>query len=197
MDQQPEDQHEPAEPTQHQTGPTGRGGDGRFTRTLETAQRDARAAQLRSDGWSYRKIAAELGVDVATAHAAVQRALKATVEEPAAEVRALEIERLDQLYEATVQVLRREHVTVSQGRVVRARVLNENGSPIVIGHEDDGTPIFREQEILDDGPTLKAVEVALKIQARRAALLGLDAERKVDVGGQLTYEIIGVNPEDL
>ncbi|WP_188195602.1 hypothetical protein [Nonomuraea sp. SYSU D8015] len=45
---------------------------------------------------------------------------------------------------------------------------------MVIG---DGAPL------VDDGPKLAAIDRLLKIQARRAALLGLDAEKKVSVSG--------------
>lgn len=190
MDDQPE-------PDQHQTDPT-RGGDGRYTRSTETAERDAEAARLRSRGWSYRRIATELQIDVATAHAAVQRALRAIVEEPAADVRQLELDRLDQLYEAALKVLERRHVHVAGGKVVTR--ITEYAT------DDDGNILLDEnhepraktvEELEDDAPVLKAVETLLKIQARRAALLGLDAPVKADLGGKLTYEIHGINQEDL
>ncbi|MFD4763135.1 hypothetical protein ACFWOJ_31080 [Streptomyces sp. NPDC058439] len=37
------------------------GGDGQFVRSLTTAQRDAAAAELRSKGWTYPRIATEFG----------------------------------------------------------------------------------------------------------------------------------------
>lgn len=184
------------QPTERQAGGT-RGGDGKFTRTPETAERDARAAELRGRGWSYRKIAAELDLTVSNAHAAVQRALQATVAEAAAEVRQIELERLDRLYKAAVKVLERDHITVSQGHIIRTRVLDDDGNPIVLGYKGNGEPIYKERDLLDDGPTLKAVETLLKIQARRAALLGLDAEKKVSVSGGVKYEVVGIDVNDL
>ncbi|MET9701693.1 hypothetical protein [Streptomyces griseus] len=134
-----------------------RGGDGQFVRSLTTAERDAQAAELRSKGWTYRRIAAELGwKQGADAYNAVQRVLKETVREAGDEVRALELERLDRLEAAANEVLEREHVTVSNGRVI---VLNETPLP-------------------DDGPVLAAIDRLLKIQERRARLLGLDAPTK-------------------
>lgn len=162
------------QPPQHQAEPT-RGGDGKFTRSIETARRDAQAAELRAKGWTYRRIAEHLGVDVKTAHEAVQRALRETVEEPAADVRALEVERLDAMYAKVMEVVERAHVTVSQGRVVYA----------------DG------EAVPDDAPVLAAVDRLLKIQARRAALLGLDMPAKVEQSGKLTYQIVGVSEGDL
>jgi hypothetical protein len=170
-----------------------RGGDGRFTRSLETADRDAKAARLRSRGMSYRQIAAELGVEVASAYDAVQRALKDALGEAPADVRRLELERLDQMEAAVWAVLERDHITVSQGRVVRRRILDDNGDPIVAGRDRDDKPVFREEDVLDDGPVLQAVDRLLKIQARRAALLGLDAPVKAETGVTLNYTIVGVD----
>ncbi|MFC9752994.1 hypothetical protein [Streptomyces sp. NPDC056921] len=135
-------------------------GRGRFVRTLTTAQRDAEAALLRSKGWTYPRIAAELGYGHrADAYNAVQRVLKETVREVGENVRALELERLDRLEAAANEVLEREHVTVSNGRVVDLQ-----GAPIP-----------------DAGPVLAAIDRLLKIQERRAKLLGLDAPLKRDV----------------
>ncbi|MGW1433116.1 hypothetical protein ACWD6K_31410 [Streptomyces sp. NPDC002431] len=135
-------------------------GRGRFVRTLTTAERDAAAADLRSKGWTYRRIAAQLGYNHrADAYNAVQRVLKETVREAGEELRTLELERLDALYAAATEVLEREHVTVSNGRVV-----DLNGMPLP-----------------DDGPVLAAIDRLLKIQERRAKLLGLDAPAKAAV----------------
>lgn len=163
------------QPAEHQAEGTARGGDGKYTRSIETAQRDAQAARYRARGWSYQRIADEMSISRTAAHEAVQRALRETVEEPAADVRALEIARLDEMYERVLEVLERQHVTVSNGRV------------IYVG----------DQPLEDDGPVLAAVDRLLKIQARRAALLGLDMPTKVEQSGRLTYEIVGVDMEAL
>ncbi|WP_098892259.1 hypothetical protein [Streptomyces sp. or3] len=148
-----------------------RGGDGQFVRSLTTAERDARAAELRSKGWTYRRIAAELGwKQGADAYNAVQRVLKETVREAGEEVRALELERLDgelarlaDVEREVWAVLKRKHVTVSNGQVIRV----------------DGEPL------LDDAPVLQAADRLVKIEdarlknsERRAKLLGLDAPTK-------------------
>lgn len=177
---------------EHQGGGT-HGANGDFIRTVETAERDAKAARLYSQGKSYRQVAAEVGLSVSNAHAAVQRALKAIVEEPALEVRQKELARLDAMYEAAVKVLETRHVTVSQGRIMRQQVgieRGEDGEPI---RDADGKTIPVYEDLLDDAPVLKAIEVLLKIQARRAALLGLDAPAKAEIGGKLSYEIVGVD----
>lgn len=133
------------------------GGDGRFVATLTTAQRAALAAELRSKGWTYTRIAEHVGyTHRADAYNAVKKVLEETVREAGENVRALELERLDRLEAAANEVLEREHVTVSNGRVV---VLHETPLP-------------------DDGPVLAAIDRLLKIQERRARLLGLDAPTK-------------------
>lgn len=184
------DEHQP-------DGVTGRtrDGHGRFDRDPETAKRDAEAARLRGRGWTYRRIADELGVSKQTAYDAVQRALADTLAEPAAEARTLELERLDEMHASVLAVLEREHVTVSQGRIVRRRILDDDGDPIVVTYDKDGKPIFREEEIRDDAPLLAAVDRLLRIAERRAKLLGLDAPTRAEVGGRLTYEVVGVDDD--
>ncbi|WP_181788189.1 hypothetical protein [Streptomyces phytophilus] len=152
-------------------------GDGRFIRTPENARQDARAAELRAEGLSYQQIADELDLgNKGSAHRAVRRALRDIAEKPAQAVRDLELRRLDAMYEAVMEVLERRHVTVSHGKVI----VDDGGEPL-----------------LDDSPVLQAVDRLLKIQARRAALLGLDAETKVNLSGGVTYEIVAVDPEAL
>lgn len=152
-----------------------RGADGKFLYTHESAERDARACELRAQGWSYKRIAKEMGVDVHTVHDGVKRALRMIVQEPAEDVRTLELERLDRLYEAALAVLEREHVTVSQGKVIY------NGT----------------EPLLDDGPVLQAIDRLLKIQERRARLLGLDAATKTNVSGGVRVDIVGVDMDQL
>lgn len=153
-----------------------RDGNNRFIRTPDSARRDAQAAELRAEGRSYQQIADELGLaNKGSAHHAVRRALRDISEKPAQAVRDLELRRLDAMYEAVMEVLERRHVTVSHGKVI----------------DLDGEPL------IDDGPVLQAVDRLLKIQARRAALLGLDAETKVNLSGGVTYEIVAVDPEAL
>lgn len=122
-------------------------------RSIVTAERDAKAAHMRAQGATYRDIARHFGIDVRAAHNGVQRAMLDAVREPAEEVRAIELARLDQLLLHAWAVLERRHVTVSNGEVVHL----------------DGEPLR------DDGPVLAAIDRILKIQDRRAKYLGLDA----------------------
>lgn len=152
-----------------------RNANGRFTRTIDHAEQDADAARLRARGMTYEVIATELGYcNRAAARAAVERALVATVTEPAAEVRQMELARLDEMYRAALAVLERQHLTVSHGKVVYTggtQVLDERGNVTYIG----GEPLF------DDAPVLQAIDRMIRIMERRAKLLGLDAPTKVEV----------------
>jgi len=154
---------------------------GRFTRTIEHAEQDAAAARLRARGMTYEQIATELDYcDRAAARAAVERALVATVTEPAAEVRQMELARLDEMYRAALAVLERRHLTVSHGKIVYVGgmpVLDDRGNVTYVG----GEPLE------DDGPVLQAIDRMIRIMERRAKLLGLDAPTKVEV---ITLDVI-------
>lgn len=63
--------------------------------SVEVVAKREKALELRKAGMSYPKIAGEMDCSVSTAHGYVQAALKETIQEPADEVRAIELERLD------------------------------------------------------------------------------------------------------
>jgi hypothetical protein len=145
---------------------TVRGANGRYERRLEHAELDAQACKMRASGATYAEIAAALDLcDVTAAWRAVGRALAATVAEPAAEVRQLELARLDEATAAAFAVLRKDHLAHSHGKVITL----------------DGKPV------LDDGPKLAAIDRIVKISERRAKLLGLDAPTQVQV---ITVDLI-------
>ncbi|WP_327088546.1 hypothetical protein OIE66_40560 [Nonomuraea sp. NBC_01738] len=141
-----------------------RGGDGRYDRDPDVALRDARACEMRARNMPYSEIAAELGISKSQAWEGVQRALADTVREPADDVRRLELLRLDELARAAREVMGATHYVVSQGKVVR---LTRGGAPLE-----------------DDGPVLAAIDRLLKIQERRARLLGLDSPQRVSIEAQ-------------
>lgn len=125
---------------------------------------------MRTRGTSFYDIAIALGFDSeASAYNAVKRRMLQIVEEPAKEVRIVELARLDRMLEHLEGVIEREHIKL-QGR--------------------------EDREFRDDGPMMKAIETQLKVQARRAALLGLDSPTKIE---QTNYEVTvtGVSDEDL
>ncbi len=156
-----------------------RGHNGQFERTPDTAERDAEAATLRSRGLTYQQIADQLGfAHRSAARKAVQRVLQDTVTEPADELRKLELDRLDTMWRTAMDVLARDHLAHSLGRVVthQVPVLDSDGHEVI--DPETGEPMTRREEVHDDGPKLAAIDRLLKIQDRRAKLLGLDAPTK-------------------
>jgi hypothetical protein len=129
-----------------------------------TAQRRREAIDMRMAGASYQKIADALGY--ATRGAACQdvtRALEQAVAEQTQSVEAYreeELQRLDELLAEAWAILKKDHVTVSHGKLIY----------------DDRTG----EPLLDDGPTLQAIDRILKIQERRAKFLGLDAPTRIE-----------------
>ena len=118
---------------------------------INANERQLKALTLRKAGAGYQAIADALGYkDHTGAWRAVKSALKRTLQEPADELRTLELARLDDMLKAIAP-----HVAAGN---------------------------------------LTAIDRALKIQERRAHLLGLDAPTKQDVtsGG----EKIGLSDEE-
>lgn len=165
-------------PPPRQTGPppAARDGDGKFTRSIETAELDARAARHRVDGLSYREIARALGyADHSSARDAVQRALAAAPAEAGAEARQVELDRLDKLVAKATQIMNRPHLAYNNKGVV----------------EWDG------EALEDDAPALAAARLLQGLSESRRKLLGLDAETKVSLSGGVRYEIVGVDPDEI
>lgn len=146
-----------------------RDGHNRFTATVDAAAKRAKAARLRAKGWSYQRIADEVGYESkGSAWNAVKQVLDETVREAGDELRQLERDRLDRMSEAAWEVLERQHVVVSNGRVV-----DLHGAPLP-----------------DDAPVLQAIDRLLKISESRRKLEGLDAPSRVSVdAAQLGDEI--------
>lgn len=67
-------------------------------RALKSFDKAVRCLELRKQGKTYAEIHALTGISQTTVHDLVQKALQRTLEEPAAGVRALELERLDALW---------------------------------------------------------------------------------------------------
>jgi hypothetical protein len=149
------------------TGETNRGnphqddrdGRGRYTRTLERAERDAYAAKLRAQHWTYKQIAEELGIDRTGAIRAVRNALRDACLGPAKELVEMEASRLEAMYDEVLDILQADHVMVSHGRVV---------------YDQDGNPLP------DYDIKLRAVDRALRARESFRRLFGLDQPTKVD-----------------
>lgn len=145
----------------------GRDGNGRYTRTENDVHHDAEAARLRGEGLSYRAIAQHMGCSVSVAHARVQRAWQATLQEPADQARAVELARLEDAHDHALAVLLREHLTVSHGKVITTK-------------DDQGNDV----PLIDDAPVLQAIDRIRALSESRRKLLGLDAPARVSVDAE-------------
>lgn len=155
---------------------------GHYVRTPAQATKDAQAAELRTQGLTFQEIADELGFsDRSSARQACRRALREIVHGSAEKLLALHVDRLENLYEAAVEVIEAEHVVVSHGKVV-TMVDPET-------HE--------EKPLKDNGPKLAAIREARSTLESFRKLMGLDQPTQVSVSGAVRYEVVGVDPADL
>ncbi|MGW3135909.1 hypothetical protein [Streptomyces sp. NPDC001139] len=170
--------NEPSVPDEPSPGPP-RDSRGNFIATIDHDERAARAARLKADNpkMGYREIAAAVGYsDPGSAWRAVDKCRKAVLQSAGAELIASEAALLDDQFVAAMEILERDHLVVSHGKVIK---------------DDEGHPL------LDDGPKLAALREMRAIRESYRKLFGVDAAAKVDVTGSVKYEVVGVNPEDL
>lgn len=132
--------------------------------------RDVEMMRLRTDGWTYHEIGAKYGIGASGAYRAVMRGLSVVPVEAAAELRIVENARLDELAVVALNILRKKHPVVSQGR------------------------LFADLE--DDGPRLAAIDRLLKINDARRKMNGLDAPSRVAIN-VVTEDIIDAQIEAL
>lgn len=143
----------------------------RFTRSAEVAERRARVLQLRIEHHSYAEIGRQLRISPKLAELDYRRALadlKHEQDEHAATARNIEVGRLGAIEHAAWEVLRRKHITVQHGHIVRT---------------DTGEPVE------DNAPVLQAIDRILRISERRARLLGMDAPQRIEVDDARRAEI--------
>jgi len=128
-------------------------------------RRRARVLAMRIEQRPYSEIARELGITEDVAEKDYQRARDAAKAEFSAARSAsvaIEAVRLDAMERAAWEVLRREHIVIQHGKVVR----------------------INRRPVKDDGPILDAIDRLVRISARRAKMLGLDAPVKVEVSDE-------------
>lgn len=157
-------------PNPHPNGHKGRDGGGRFTKSLEGAERDAHAARRHAAGHSYNEIAKELGIHKSQAIRAVQRAVRAVVKDAGEAALHLHMERLEYLWGKAVEIAEAEHVVVSHGKV------------ITMADPDTG----EEKPLRDTGPTLAALREARASLESFRRLVGMDKPAKVEHTGDVS-----------
>lgn len=135
-----------------------------------TAERRAKALNLRTRGRSYEEISEALGY--ASRHAAREDILRAwTARAAERDVEAdsyvtAELEKLDMLERAVMGVLERKHYSITP-----------KGTLVWLNPEPNN-PFSVEMPLEDDAPILAAAAHMVKIAERRTKLLGLDAPTK-------------------
>jgi hypothetical protein len=167
-----------------------RGGNGQFRRTPQSAARDMRAAELHGQGWTHERIAAELGyASRGRVSEAIDRAYAEIVTPGAEAAKRLDFERLNRLLEKNWEALERQHVTVSNGKVVRQFAGFELRADGTEALDADGKRIPLFADVLDDGPIAVHTVTILRLLERRARMYGYDApvQSRVEV---ITSEMI-------
>ena len=118
--------------------------------------------QMRRKRMTLKEIADELGVTVQRVHHAYSKAMKAVPPLQANALRQEMIDQLDRLEAKALVVLDAFHFVTNLRGVVTVKDIHGAQVPLE-----------------DHGPALAAIDAVLKIQQRKAKLLGLDAPVKV------------------
>ncbi|CAL9351191.1 hypothetical protein SUDANB1_00464 [Streptomyces sp. enrichment culture] len=176
-----DDHPEPDTPNERPDPP--RNGNGQFVRSMDNVRRDAEAAEYWAEHrCTYQEIADRYGYyDRSQAWRGIQSAKRDVALPAVAKLRQVESEELDALYVMAMEIIERNHVMVSHGRVV------------TMADPETG----EEKPLLDDGPRLQAIQTALRIRDQYQNLNGLKQPAKVEHSGGVKFEIVGVDPQDL
>lgn len=177
-----------------------RGGDGRMRQTLTSAQRDAEAVRLYSDGLTYQQIADQLGLkNRADAYKIVKRTMAKVPVEAVDQLRKRQAGLIERLLVKTLEIMERDHIAHSQGRIVRIGCPGlDRGQVQHSGctYGVPGAPYCDGPALLDHGPKLQAITVAKGLLERSAKLHGLDAPVRTAIeGDELVIRIKGVDTD--
>jgi len=143
-------------------------------RSVADRDRDARAVELRRRHLNYGQIATEMGyADPSGAYQAVQRGLNDMATDAGAEVKQLELDRLDDIARGFQRIFATKHYVVSVG-----------AGKVVMDPAKPGVPL------VDDAPVIQAGLALLRVMERRAKYLGLDApaQSRVEVISETTVD---------
>lgn len=149
------------------------------SRRVQIEVRIEQGLELRRLGFSYAAIAERLEISKTTAHRDILRALRRladTNKGKTEEWRELEVVKLDALERRLQMILRKHHVVLYKGQVVRQKD-PETGKP---------------EPLEDEGPILQAIRELRAVSERRCRLLGLDTPQRVEhtggEGGPIKHE---------
>jgi hypothetical protein len=114
------------------------------------------AAEMRSRSMTYAQIGEAMGVTASAAYVMVQRAFASLPSENIVEAKANELAKLDRIEARLLDTMERGHVAINAQGVV----------------------VYNDEPITDDDVGIRAAHALLRLQERRAKLLGLDAPGK-------------------
>ncbi|MEU5596829.1 hypothetical protein [Streptomyces sp. NPDC020298] len=159
-------------PNQHS-----RNGKGQYVRTPEKAAEDAAIADYWSQGGlTYAEVGKHFGISKWAAISAVQRAVREVVQEAGEKALRVHLDRMEYLFAKAVEVVEADHVVVSHGKVV----CDAKGNPL-----------------RDHAPVLSAINSARQCLESVQSLTGMKKPAKVEHSGGVTYQLVGVDPQDL
>jgi hypothetical protein len=147
------------------------------------AVRDADALMFRAQGWTFDRIAAEMGyANRSGAIKAVERAIAESARETREAAQALIAADLMEAKREAWGVLRARHVTIQQGKIVGrfAGFARDPDTGETVRDADD-KPIALYEEIDDDAPVLAAVDRIVKIDQELAKIFGAYAPVRHEV----------------
>lgn len=133
---------------------------GQYSRSIDTAERDAECARLRANGLGVVEIAKRVGyANHSSVSKAISRAMMATVQEAGEEAKQLELARLDAWLAKGVEILNGTYYAHSQGRLIEL-----HGQPLI-----------------DVMPNLQALGKLISLSESRRKLKGMDAPTRHEV----------------
>ncbi len=132
---------------------------------IVNAERDALIMELRRNGKTLQTIAAQVGITHQRVHQIIKERLAEIPVESVQHYRAAAVEILDNLLAKTHAVLEAQHLKFHEGVA-----LTHNG-----------------EIVTDNGPVLAAVAMILRIEERRAKLLGTDSPARTEVSGGVAF----------
>ncbi len=132
---------------------------------IANAERDALIMDLRRSGKTLQTIADQVGLTNQRVHQIIKERLAEIPVESVQHYRAQAVEVLDDLLEKTHAILTAQHLKFHEG--------------VALTH--DG------KIVTDNGPVLAAVATILRIEERRAKLLGTDSPVKTEVSGGVAF----------
>jgi hypothetical protein len=156
-------------------------------KAIVTLEREAEAIELRKAGLTYAQIGEALGISEVGAHKAVGRALekfKSEMAEQTADVRQLELQRLDALFYgvwlkaqsgdpasigSAMKIMERRAKLLGLDAATKSELSGPDGGPLAMG-------VFAVpfEQVTRDAWAAKAVEQAENEDAEACRLLGLD-----------------------